>query len=85
MKKKGNLALITMFALRYALGRQTASPGIVSDFIKANVNNFNYNAIKAMIAEIRDCKDYGMYYDKETWLELAEVLDNVILERELPI
>ena len=59
---------ILIFALRYALGRQTSAPSIVIEAIQDNIDIFVRWEIEMMIKEIDECRDYGMECDKIQWL-----------------
>ena len=65
---------ILLFAFRYALGRMSYAPGMVIDSIKENIENISSNDIEQYIREIEGCNDYGMAFDKTTWLNFCEYL-----------
>lgn len=73
---------ILIFAFRYALGRESFAPSIVTDNIKANIDNINTNDIKLYIKEINECNNYGMEMDKQHWLKFKNYLENILYKRK---
>lgn len=74
---------ILLYALRYAIGRQTFAPTVVMDNIKANIDLFTENDVELIIRDIKDKEiyGYGVECDKQNWLRFKEYLDNVIKMR----
>ena len=61
-------------ALRYAIGRNTYMPSLVSDFIKNHIEIFDINSIAVMIEDI-DRELSGELVQKDVWLSLKSVLE----------
>lgn len=73
---------ILAFAFRYALGRMSAAPSLVSDAIKFNLDKLEVDDIERYIKEIKECTDYGMKCDLDTWEELLAVLEKELERRD---
>jgi hypothetical protein len=69
---------ILIYAFRYALGRSSFAPVIVTDNIKANINNISTGDIQLFIKEINECTYYGMKMDKQHWLNFKDYLQNTL-------
>lgn len=67
---------ILLFAFRYALGRMSYAPGMVMNAIKDNIENISSNDIRQYIAEIEECSECGMTFDKTAWLNFGEYLNS---------
>lgn len=65
---------IIIYAFRYALGRQSYAPSIVTDTIKNNIESISEDDISLFIREINECSDYGMNIDKEHWYSFRKYL-----------
>lgn len=74
---------ILMFAFRYALGRESTAPSIVSEQIKENINLFNEGDIKSMIDDIEAAPHLGMECDIARWNDLKEFLYDEMVRRGL--
>ncbi len=70
---------ILLYALRYALGRQTFAPTVVIENIKANIHLFSKQDIKIIIKEIKEQEKYGygMACDKDTWMGFISFLNSL--------
>ncbi|GAB6429125.1 hypothetical protein bcgnr5372_40940 [Bacillus luti] len=66
---------VMFFAFRYALGRQSMAPTIVTENIKANIKEISIGDIHAYIREIDECSDLGMGMDKDHWMEFKKYLE----------
>lgn len=73
---------ILIFAFRYALGRSSFAPKIVTDNIKTNINNISTGDIKLFIKEINECTCYGMEMDKQHWLNFKDYLEDILNKRK---
>ena len=78
---------VLMYAMRYAIGRQTFAPSTVVQNIKHNIHLLDNNNLKMMIRDINWHASYGensfgMQCDKELWLGFREYLENIIQNRE---
>ena len=65
-------------ALRYAFGRMTYMPGLVTDYIKRHADTVTDKELGIMIRDLQEeiataerigDKHYGMSCDKRTWLD----------------
>ena len=68
---------IILFALRYALGRQTFAPTIAIDNFKYNIDKFKIPELHMVISEIRshgNLHSYGADCDRETWMNFIAYL-----------
>ena len=72
---------ILFFAFRYALGRMSNAPYIVTSTLKDNIENISTEDIKQYIKEIQECENYGMDFDKEHWINFAKYLENELKNR----
>lgn len=72
---------ILVFAMRYAIGRQTFAPTIVIENIKFNIDKFKKWQIDSMIDEIKSQHNYGMDCDEQTWNDFLKYLQNLELEQ----
>lgn len=64
-------------AFRYALGRMTYTPNIISKIIQNNLEKLNNQTINLIIKELEEAEkieDLGMECDKDVWLTLKERL-----------
>lgn len=73
---------ILIYAFRYALGRMSYAPSIVTDAVKDNIDNISSEDIRLYIKEIYDCEGYGIEFDKEHWLNFAKYLEDVLQDRD---
>lgn len=73
---------ILVYAMRYALGRQTYAPSTVLDNIQHNIDLFSANDLKLLIRDIDKQKNYGygMECDEKLWLGLRAYLQNELNE-----
>lgn len=77
---------VLIFAMRYAMGRQTCSPSIVVDNIKHNISKINNIQVEFMIRSIERHGEYfsfGMECDEALWLGFKDYLKDVLSERLL--
>jgi hypothetical protein len=61
---------ILLFAFRYALGRMSTAPSIVTDLIRDNwdrIDSVTRNQIKSEINDAIRLDTIGMEMDKKTW------------------
>ena len=76
---------ILIYAMRYAIGRQTFAPLTVVQNIKHNIDLFSADSLKLMIRDIDEQPNfggYGMECDKRLWLDFKKYLEDKILELE---
>lgn len=72
---------ILVFAMRYAMGRQTFAPKIVADNIIANLTLFSCEELELIIRDIDEYDkqfSFGMEYDREMWLILRFHLEDFL-------
>lgn len=70
---------MVIFAVRYALGRNSVAPMLVIDFINNNKENVSDRAMQTIIEDIQaseNTNSLGMEYDKSLWLEFKDTLVN---------
>ncbi len=72
---------ILLFALRYALDRQTFAPTIVIDNIKANIKDMSSSDIKAFIKEIVEDTDLVRVHNLVDWLNFKDYLEKELTSR----
>lgn len=75
---------ILVYAMRYAMGRQTFSPSIAIDNIKHNVSSIDTRQIGCMIRDIEEYKEqfsFGMDCDEDLWLGFRDYLEGVLVDR----
>lgn len=74
----GIYAPVAVYATRYALGRRTAAPADVADFILAHRDDIRADAgcRDAIIRDIREqaALGYGAECDRDTWVQVLHVL-----------
>ena len=74
-----DFSIIVFCAFRYALGRMTYIPHIVSDFIKEHIEEITNKDIYLMIHEIDEYYEshghIGMNIDTDMWLSLKKFLE----------
>lgn len=75
---------IYLYAFRYALGRRTFAPIIVTDFLSRNLSTMSDFCIKKMIKEIDECTDYGDNCDRDIWLAFRSDLEDALALRAEP-
>ena len=69
---------ITMFALRYALGRQSTAPGYVADYIIDNFDDFSVRQMAQIAAEVREhLEEAPDNVDSRTWKRLLTHIEEV--------
>lgn len=69
---------ITMFALRYALGRQSTAPGYVVDYIIDNFGGFSVRQMAQIAAEVREhLEEASDNVDSHTWKRLLTHIEEV--------
>lgn len=68
---------IVISAVRYALGRMTYIVELTVDYVLKDIkeNKLSNNCLKVIANDIRTCRDYGMYCDKQEWLKLLNEID----------
>lgn len=71
---------IVISAVRYALGRMTYIVEFTVNYVIRAINNnqVSERCLKIIENDIRSCKDYGMYCDKQQWLKLLNKIEEVI-------
>lgn len=62
---------IIMFAFRYGLERKTGAPLMVSNYIRANINELNDKDVREIISDIERWKPIQISSD---WLDLLDFL-----------
>ena len=72
--KKYNQSAVLISALRYALGRRTYIVSCLTESISCKLTELDEKTNIVMIRDIEECKDYGMYCDKENWMDLLDEL-----------
>jgi len=74
---------ILIYAIRYALGRQTFAPSTTIENVKENIDLFTINDLKIIIRDIisQEYYGYGMECDKQNWLGFKEYLEIEIKKR----
>lgn len=70
------------FSFRYALGRSSYAPLVVTDNIKANIELINDGDILSYIREINECDCFSDKIDKEYWDRFKDYLENELKRRE---
>ncbi|MBR6029198.1 MAG: hypothetical protein IKP40_08900 [Clostridia bacterium] len=73
-----DLQAILMCAVRYAIGRATYMPGLVTDWIMGNMaGKLSYNTLSVMKRDIDmvPVERRGMDCDQRTWARFREWLD----------
>jgi hypothetical protein len=76
---------VHIFAFRYALGRESTAPGIMSEILIGNMRCYNDNYLQLFIDEITDAikLDYaGAECDKADWLKVKAAGADEIKRRE---
>lgn len=73
---------VLLFAVRYAIGRMSYAPAMVADTIRENINVLTDNDLDLILKEIDSCYNYGMDFDKTTWLNLKEFIINELNNRQ---
>ena len=79
-----DFSFIVFCAFRYALGRMTYVPGMVAEFIVANINYIWTKDIKLMIKEITEAEKknrLGMDFDARMWCKLRDFLETELEKR----
>ncbi|WP_336770448.1 hypothetical protein [Bacillus bombysepticus] len=66
---------VMFFAFRYALGRQSMAPTIVTENIKANIKDISIEDIHAYIREIDSCRNLGSNMDEGHWMAFKKYLE----------
>ena len=77
-----NINTICMFAFRYALGRRTFAPNIVTSFLSKRLDILSDFTLNQMLKEISECPDLGDECDKITWAEFDDCLRGELFARE---
>ena len=65
-------------AFRYALGRATYAPTIVTEEIKVHIDEFPKHSLKLFIKEIDQASSLGWDCDKETWINFRNFLEDYL-------
>lgn len=79
-----NLNSMYMFAFRYALGRRTFAPNIVTEFLSDKLQHLSDSTLTQMVREIDECEDYGDNCDRTVWLEFRQdLVDAITLRAEI--
>ena len=66
-------------AVRYALGRMTYMPSLVTGFIMKNCKDIlDKKTITIMLNDINDCNNLGQNCDKETWMNFKAFLEDLL-------
>lgn len=71
---------IVISAVRYALGRMTYIVELTVNYVLKEIedNKLPVRCLSIIANDIRECKDYGMYCDKQQWLKLLNKIEEVI-------
>ncbi|GAB6556212.1 hypothetical protein bcgnr5378_28460 [Bacillus cereus] len=75
---------VMFFAFRYALGRKSMAPCIVTENIKANIKEISTGDIHAYIREIDECRNLGAYMDEGHWMEFKNYLEKELEKKNHP-
>lgn len=68
----GTLAICS---IRYALGRMTYMPGLISSIVRSNIKAFSKKDLSVMIHDIENpCFGLGDDCNERTWMELLREL-----------
>ena len=74
---------ITMFALRYALGRQSTAPGYLADYIIDNFDGFSVRQMAQIAAEVREhLEEAPDNVDSRTWKRLLTHIEDMESKNE---
>ena len=65
-------------AFRYALGRATYAPIIVTNEIKAHINEFPKHSLEFFIKEIDQASSLGWECDRDTWINFRNFLEDYL-------
>lgn len=65
-------------AFRYALGRATYAPTIVTEEIKAHIDEFPKHSLKLFIREIDQAASLGWECDRDTWINFRNFLEDYL-------
>jgi len=68
--------LFLISAVRYALGSRSYIAGWACRQVRAIAPKLEACQREMIIESIRRCKDYGIKYDKKSWLELLDWLES---------
>lgn len=82
--KEEQLDHITIFAARYALGRRTFAPEIVSEFIRKYVELLSSESVSGLIEDITERERWGTLGDScdvVTWNNLRKFLFDILEKR----
>lgn len=71
-----------IFALRYALTRDSYAPCLVVDTIQYNISRISSNDIGVYIKDIKDACETNPNCDKGYWQSVLAYLEGVLEERE---
>lgn len=80
---KDEFSSLCVCAVRYALGRRTYMPQIISGIVSSRKSKLTKNSLDAIIRDVEDpiC-GYGDDCDKEIWTMLLNSLKEVKIEEE---
>ena len=76
---------VHIFAFRYALGRESTAPGIMSEVLIANMRYYNDNYLQLFIDEITDAVKLGYAgatCDVADWLKVKAAAADELKNRE---
>ena len=77
---------VHIFAFRYALGRESTAPGIMSEILIANMPYYNDNYLQLFIDEITDAVKLGYAgatCDVADWLKVKAAAADELKNREM--
>lgn len=77
---------VHIFAFRYALGRESTAPGIMSEVLIANMRYYNDNYLQLFIDEITDAVKLGYAgatCDVADWLKVKAAAADELKNREM--
>lgn len=71
-----------IFAVRYAIGRQTFAPIVVVENVMSNIERLEINDIDIIINDIEShIGSYGAQCDEDTWMNFRTVLKHELDKR----
>ena len=74
-----------IFSTRYAMGRMSMAPSIMSDIIKSNLGVINTNTLSVISRDIGEADEDNMLgmkdIDVPLWGKLKKVIDEELLRR----
>lgn len=76
---------VILCAIRYCLGRRTYMPNLVCNYVRPLLPYLDERAIGCMERDIRECKDYGMDFDRKMWTSLLADIHRVMEEKSISV